>query len=73
MILHIARTGKNVTLDMISSKIEREREREKEYERECERERKRTSECCKACQFAYDESSSRHRRILISLNWLSWI
>ena len=45
MILHIARTGKNVTLDMISSKIEREREREKEYERECERERKRTSEC----------------------------
>lgn len=32
MILHIARTGKNVTLDMISSRIE------KKYERKSERE-----------------------------------
>lgn len=41
MILHIARTGKNVTLDMISSKIERERERKsmKESVKENERER----------------------------------
>lgn len=35
MILHIARTGKNVTLDMISSRIEKSmKERVKENERE---------------------------------------
>lgn len=42
----------------------------KESVKENERERVNVG---KACQFAYDESSSRHRRILISLNWLSWI
>lgn len=37
MILHIARTGKNVTLDMISSRIEKENERERVKVNERER------------------------------------
>lgn len=37
MILHIARTGKNVTLDMISSRIEKKNERERVKVNERER------------------------------------
>lgn len=37
MILHIARTGKNVTLDMMSSRIEKENERERVKVNERER------------------------------------